>query len=882
MASSHQNEQLSAVVLLAHGPAAATLTALRNLEALTADTGVEVVIVAGTEPGLTAVDRAIDRGAAGVVDHGPAALAEILADRTGMVLVVPDDTVLTPDVPPALVAEAARTGHVAVAPTKATSSASTADVANLLCASGSAEQLERLARESAFGPGVEANGPFAIPAGIAVSSTGEGRRRLVDPAHRTGGPLLVAALIVRDESEQIVECLDSLAGIVDRIEVADTGSLDDTVALARAAGANVEEIGWQDDFAWARNQVLERCTDADYMLWIDADERLVCDDPAHFRAVLATYGRLHPGYRFMIHNQAASGERTHSFMARRIANPKLVRFEGALHEQAVRLDGEPLRDAALAGVAIEHFGYEDALVAQRNKADRNLQIAREGHIKQADATSALHLARALAAASSDAEATLHELEPLAETILSGPDAGQSLFHSLCGQLHLAAGNLDAAIDSATAALELIPADATAGAVLAEALVQAGHIETVLETAADYAMRPSPTPLVDDRLAYQTRARIVFESAVHLGRFETAIEQCPDLPSDLDPWAALTHHGGLEVLLAAMDTAGTLNDGRYLRTLASLPDLTRAQLARCRSAFSIELDSDLECLLEEVADHLATVDDAPAALAQYQETGAAADAVRYAEHLTHHHLDLTIELEDIDRTPQPTATALAIAAESHRRARRSDDARAVANLALSIHPGSPRAASVLADHLLADDPESALRHLDAAVADDQFTRSPAPLQRDIATSRMNALLNVGQLRLAISTAVDLLDLGGEITDWAPFLDLAGEDLEALSVTLGLVLLTDGVAFIDALPQAVGPERTAVICATYLGMGGQNPEAVSVGVLAASMTGQIDLGCVIAGYASLLPAGLVDRLCNHLDRTDAARIAAALSAPQTLSA
>jgi len=116
MASTHPIEQLSAVVLLAHGPAAATLTALRNLEALTADIRAEIVVVAGTEPGLTAVDRAIDRGATGVADHGPEALADLLADRTGMVIVIPDDTVLTPEVLPALVAQATKTDHVSVAP----------------------------------------------------------------------------------------------------------------------------------------------------------------------------------------------------------------------------------------------------------------------------------------------------------------------------------------------------------------------------------------------------------------------------------------------------------------------------------------------------------------------------------------------------------------------------------------------------------------------------------------------------------------------------------------------------------------------------------------------------------------------------------------------
>jgi len=671
-----------------------------------------------------------------------------------------------------------QSGLVAVASGAALPQTTTLDSARVTCAVGSIDQLGTLADHAAFAPGVEAAGPFVAPAGAVATHSGTCQQRLADPSpHR---PLIVAAMIVRDEGEQLAACLDSLDGIVDRIEVADTGSLDDTIAIARAAGAHITEIGWRNDFAWARNQVRERCLDATYMLWIDADERLVCDDAANLRKVLATNARLHPGYRFAIHNLTDDGDRTHSFVARRIVDPNVVQFEGAVHEQPIRLDGNPLRDAMLAGLSIDHHGYEDALVAQRNKAERNLRIATDGFDRDPNGTTALHLARAMGAASSDPAATLSGLEKLAPLVLAEAEPAQALFHSLRAELLLAADDLPATIEAATAALELIPADATAGAVLAEALSRAGRFDELLDTAMDHARRTSPTPLVDDRLAARTRARLIFEAAIHLDRFDVALDQTGELGDELDPWSALATRGGRAVLLDGVDVASERADTRFLRALVSLPDLSSAELAT-----------------------------------------------------------------DLD-------------------------------------PGSGRAADVLAEHLLPDDPTAALAIIERAQSDELHDRNPTMVRRNLAARRVRALLALGELRDAVGHAVDLLDLGGEVEDWPRLLELAGEDLEALSPILGLVLLTDGVTFIDALPQAVGPERTAVICAAYLGMGGQNPEAVSVGVLAAAMTGQIDLGCLLAGHSNLLPGDIIERLVEHLDRNEAAPIAAALRAPQRLSA
>ena len=88
------------------------------------------------------------------------------------------------------------------------------------------------------------------------------------------GPSSIAAtLIVRNEARCLARCLTSVAPFVDRMVVIDTGSTDDTVAIARAAGAEVHHLPWPDDFAEARNHLLA-CADADWNLMLDAGRRI--------------------------------------------------------------------------------------------------------------------------------------------------------------------------------------------------------------------------------------------------------------------------------------------------------------------------------------------------------------------------------------------------------------------------------------------------------------------------------------------------------------------------------------------------------------------------------------------------------------------------------
>ncbi len=86
-------------------------------------------------------------------------------------------------------------------------------------------------------------------------------------------PKLALSMIVRDASSTLSACLSSAIGIVDEMVIADTGSSDQTVEIAKDYGARVLHVPWTNDFASARNQALEAIT-SDWILSLDADEQL--------------------------------------------------------------------------------------------------------------------------------------------------------------------------------------------------------------------------------------------------------------------------------------------------------------------------------------------------------------------------------------------------------------------------------------------------------------------------------------------------------------------------------------------------------------------------------------------------------------------------------
>jgi glycosyltransferase involved in cell wall biosynthesis/Tfp pilus assembly protein PilF len=185
---------------------------------------------------------------------------------------------------------------------------------------------------------------------------------------------LSLCMIARDEASFLERCLASAAPHVDEIIVVDTGSSDGTVRVARAAGAEVSEFEWTDDFAEARNASLSAAS-GDWILLLDCDEVIAERDWPALRAAVGRKGS--DAYRLTTRNYARDPHRV-GFVAvageyageekdyvgwfpttkvRLFRNDDRVRFVGALDElveTSIQQMGGVTDDL---DVPVHHYGY---------------------------------------------------------------------------------------------------------------------------------------------------------------------------------------------------------------------------------------------------------------------------------------------------------------------------------------------------------------------------------------------------------------------------------------------------------------------------------------------------------------------------------------------
>lgn len=182
-------------------------------------------------------------------------------------------------------------------------------------------------------------------------------------------------MIVKDERDFLKDCLQSVADVVDEILVADTGSADDTDAVARLFGARIYSYPWDQSFANARNFILGKAQ-CPWVLLLDADERLFEEDREKLKRFVAE--TPYDGAHFKVYNYVgAGGEGRYTLhnALRLVRNNGQYCFEGDIHEQLVRLDGKPVGDRfAVTDIRLHHLGYLDSVVSQKKKRERNIPM----------------------------------------------------------------------------------------------------------------------------------------------------------------------------------------------------------------------------------------------------------------------------------------------------------------------------------------------------------------------------------------------------------------------------------------------------------------------------------------------------------------------------
>lgn len=192
------------------------------------------------------------------------------------------------------------------------------------------------------------------------------------------GKSISLCMIVRDESTMLPAFFQHAAGVWDELIVVDTGSRDETVSIARAAGARILHRPWDDDFSAARNFGLAAAT-GDWILYLDADEMLSAELKQEIRLIVEepTAGAA----TVVMRNRLPHGNVHVSHLLRLFRRFPGVKFRYPIHED-IWSDLEPwLRRAGKRVVplqgTVDHRGYEPGRAQERNKKERDVHLLRK-------------------------------------------------------------------------------------------------------------------------------------------------------------------------------------------------------------------------------------------------------------------------------------------------------------------------------------------------------------------------------------------------------------------------------------------------------------------------------------------------------------------------
>jgi hypothetical protein len=180
-------------------------------------------------------------------------------------------------------------------------------------------------------------------------------------------------MIVRDEEAHLAAAIDSISAVAREVVVVDTGSRDRSKEIARALGARVLSIAWQDDFSLARNAALAAAR-YDWILSLDADQQL---DAASLPALRKAVQRSDLAQLVHVDLMGDNPQQppVSSFPALRLfRRDERIRFRGRVHEDvAGSLLDIGSTDWPDSGVRLRDTGYIKASERQRKQA-RNIAL----------------------------------------------------------------------------------------------------------------------------------------------------------------------------------------------------------------------------------------------------------------------------------------------------------------------------------------------------------------------------------------------------------------------------------------------------------------------------------------------------------------------------
>lgn len=171
-------------------------------------------------------------------------------------------------------------------------------------------------------------------------------------------------MIVRNETDFLQGAVASARPLVDEVVIVDTGSTDGTVEIAWKLADAFAEVSFDGDFSSARNEAIARAS-CDWILFLDADERLIEPDGSRLAQQLNDLNEDVLGLRLLRYNFFADGKFYTGRELKVFRNEPSVCYERKINESVAPSIAAAGGRVVHAPVIMNHFGH-CRRVAQRD------------------------------------------------------------------------------------------------------------------------------------------------------------------------------------------------------------------------------------------------------------------------------------------------------------------------------------------------------------------------------------------------------------------------------------------------------------------------------------------------------------------------------------
>ncbi|EMA4139229.1 glycosyltransferase [Cronobacter turicensis] len=185
--------------------------------------------------------------------------------------------------------------------------------------------------------------------------------------------MISICMIVKNEAKHLADTLASVAAHFDDIVIVDTGSQDDTRAVAQRFTDKVYDFAWVDDFAAARNASLEYARH-EWVLVIDADESITAVDIPALQALIHAHPDGVGRVERINYIDEGDGVTTLRERVSRLFPKARYHYQGVIHEQVTPREGLTSGERFPAPLTLDHVGYKKAVLQETDKITRNIRL----------------------------------------------------------------------------------------------------------------------------------------------------------------------------------------------------------------------------------------------------------------------------------------------------------------------------------------------------------------------------------------------------------------------------------------------------------------------------------------------------------------------------